>query len=64
MAPVLAAALPAIIGTIIRATGIAGGAAAVAVSPDEVTQALGGLVTAVSVLWGVVQKIRAARKAR
>lgn len=63
MAPVIAAALPSIIGAIIRAVGIGGGVAATVTSPDEVTQALGGLVTALSVIWSLVQKYRTAKKA-
>ena len=63
MAPVIAAALPAIIGAIIRAVGIGGGTVAAVTSPDEITQALGGLVTALSVVWSLVQKYRTAKKA-
>lgn len=60
MAPVIAAALPAIIGSVVRAIGIGSGAAGVATADGDPLQlAIGGVVTAVFTLWGVIQKIRA-----
>lgn len=62
MAPILQVALPAIIGSIVRAIGISSGAATAALAQgDELQAAIGAAVASVFALWGVVQKIRSAK---
>lgn len=62
MAPAIAAALPAIIGSIVRAVGIGGGVAGAVTVQNELAAAVSGLVAAGCALWGVIQKIRAGKK--
>lgn len=64
MAPIIAALLPAVLGTIVRFAGTAGGvAAAVEAGPqDDLQVAVGALVAAVCGLWGVLQKVKPAKQ--
>ena len=64
MAPIIAALLPAILGTVVRFAGTAGGvAAAVEAGPqDDLQLAVGAVVAAVCGLWGVLQKVKPAKQ--
>lgn len=72
---ILLANLPAIIGTITRSAAIVGGTAAVVtadtaaqtapvvagLTADEIQAAVGAVSVAVAAVWGIWQKLRAAR---